>query len=502
MNLEDIDKLSNENLIKIIKKYEIPHNNSLSRDNAIKLVKDFFIKKKKKKENNTDVKSVNINRSNRQRRMSSANSTVTKRDNIPSSDVKHIRDRRMSQPTTTDEKKQAQINHELKQNQYKGQKEILEELNKKMPIYDKHGIYPPQNRLVAIGDVHGDLKVTLISLKLAGVIDKDIHPYNFDINKVEWIGGSTWIVQTGDQIDRCRPDNWDKDCIENLDDVEEDEGNNMLIIKLFKLLDDKAKQFGGRVITLVGNHELMNVDRDFRYVSPQEFLEFVPIKDRVSKKTKDGLPLGYYHRAKAFERGGSIATYYATHKKSVVIVGSWLFVHGGFSHSLSQKLTIQEINELVQKWLLNKTNENEEELFDEIFRQDDDLSPFWCRLFAEENNEGENTEEGFNHLLNILNKRNKKLMPIKGMVIAHTPQYMHDRYLNSLYGNRLWRIDVGMSRAFGKHDMCGDNKYRQIQVLIINNDNSFEVKKQPFNGRQPGPGIGDVADLNLTGFLK
>ena len=42
MNLEDIYKLSNENLIKIIKKYEIPHNNSLSRDNAIKLVKIFL----------------------------------------------------------------------------------------------------------------------------------------------------------------------------------------------------------------------------------------------------------------------------------------------------------------------------------------------------------------------------------------------------------------------------------------------------------------------------
>ena len=107
MNLEDIDKLSNENLMKIIKKYNIPHNNSLSRDNAIDLVKNFFINKMKKKENNSDVKSVNINRSNRQRRMSSANSTVTKRDNIPSSDVKHIRDRRMSQPTTTDEKKKS-----------------------------------------------------------------------------------------------------------------------------------------------------------------------------------------------------------------------------------------------------------------------------------------------------------------------------------------------------------------------------------------------------------
>ena len=207
MNLEDIDKLSNADLIKIIKKYKIAHSNgSLSRDNAIQLVKTFFISKMNKKQTNSDVKNVNINRSNRQRRMSSANSTVTKRDNIPTADIKHIRDRRMSQPTTTDEKKKAQIDHELKNNQYEGQKEIIAELNKKMPLYDKLGIYPPQKRLIAIGDVHGDLKVTLISLKLAGVIDKDIHPYNFDINKIEWIGGSTWIVQTGDQIDRCRPD--------------------------------------------------------------------------------------------------------------------------------------------------------------------------------------------------------------------------------------------------------------------------------------------------------
>ena len=491
--MENIDKLSNDQLIQIIKKYKICELKPMSREQALEYVKRFM-------ESKTNTKSVTINKP-RQRRNSTANSTQIKRTGIPQNDVKHIRDRRMSEPSTNKEKAVAKRDSIDKQTQNRETNRVIQELNQKMPQYDNVGLYPPAKRLVAIGDVHGDLKVTLIVLKLAEVISKDVFPSNFNINTIKWTGGSTWIVQTGDQIDRCRPDNWNNDCIEDLDDVEEDEGNNMVIIKLFQLLDDQARKVGGRVITLLGNHELMNVDRDFRYVSPKEFLEFVPERDRTSRYTKDGLPLGYYHRLKAFERGGSLARFYAQNKKSVIQVGSWIFVHGGFSHAIAKKLTIHEINTLVKKWLLKQTDEREEELFDEIFRGDDDISPFWCRLYAEEDDEDENTEQGFNHLIEILNKRNKRLMPIKGMVIAHTPQYMHDRYLNSRYNNRLWRIDVGMSRAFGKHGCEGDNKYRQIQVLVINNDKEFEVKRQPFHGRQFAPGMGERAELNKPSFL-
>ena len=155
-----------------------------------------------------------------------------------------------------------------------------------MKAYDEYGLYPTQKRVIAIGDLHGDLRVTLSALRLANVIGDNIFPHN--VNEIQWTGGDTWVIQLGDQIDRCRPDNWAKNCIENLNDVVEDEGNNMMIIQIFQKLDAQAKKAGGRVLGMIGNHELMNVDRDFRYVSPKEFLEFVPPNERHIKYTDDG----------------------------------------------------------------------------------------------------------------------------------------------------------------------------------------------------------------------
>src|SRR4051812_8948477 len=51
---------------------------------------------------------------------------------------------------------------------------------------------PAPERLVAIGDLHGDLDATRAVLRLAGAIgDGD-----------RWIGGKLVVVQTGDQLDR------------------------------------------------------------------------------------------------------------------------------------------------------------------------------------------------------------------------------------------------------------------------------------------------------------
>ena len=506
MNI-NLSKLSDREIAQLCIKHDIIETSQLrncTRKQVIAEIEKWCIAKKEKYKSrpramsDPNIKSVKVvetqsSKPVRQRRNSAPQAVLKNHKSPPKPSIN--RERRMSEPLTPQEKVNARDDHQMKQQYQKSQEQVQQELlQQNMAKYDALGIYPPVKRLIAIGDLHGDLRVTLIALKLAGVISKDIFPYN--VQNIQWTGGSTWIVQLGDQIDRCRPDNWVKNCIEDLSDVVEDEGNNMMIIQIFQKLDAQAKKVGGRVLGMIGNHELMNIDRDFRYVSPQEFLEFVPPNERHKKKTDDGYPYGYYHRLKVFERGGNIAKHYALQKKSITIVGKNLFIHGGLSHDLATKYSLHEMNEIVKKWLLKKSNTKEEEIFDEIFRDDDDMSPFWCRIFGEDD-DSDNTENNFDNLLNILNRKNKLLQPVKGMVIAHTPQFMDGKYLNSIYNDRLWRVDVGMSRAFGEHSECGEDKYRQPQVLVIHNNNRFEVRRKPFNSeRYPVDGIGSKVDLS------
>jgi hypothetical protein len=496
MRLNDIDfnNFSDKELLTICLKYKLIESHQLTqttRKDLLVLIRSFIERKLKTYgQKDKNIKSVSVNR-----RMSISgnlqkNSINNMKTNGPS---RPTITRRMSQPITKIEKIDAQDTHEKFQIKETCENQVKKEIQSLDPKYDLIGMYPAVKRLVAIGDIHGDLRVTLIALKLAEVIPQNSDQNN--LSEIHWCGKDTWVIQLGDQIDRSRPDDWVKNCIKDFSDVFEDEGNNVAIIKLLLRLDDEARKVGGRFLGLLGNHEIMNVDKDFRYVSPKEFLEFVPEKDRTQKYTNDGYPLGYYHRTKAFERGSNMAKLYSIKKKSIMTVGNFLFVHGGVSRDLANKYTISEINNVVGKWMCKQSSESEDKIFDEIFRDDDDMSPFWCRIYAEDD-DSENTESSFNQLLEIINKKNRLLMPVKGMVIAHTPQFMDNKYLNSIYNDRLWRIDVGMSRAFGEHSNCNEDKYRQIQILIIHDNSRFEIRKKPFNSdRRPTEGIGTRINL-------
>lgn len=361
----------------------------------------------------------------------------------------------------------------------KGKTHSLKQQKYKVDI--KKSVFPKVKKLVAIGDIHGDLPAAIKALKLAKVIDPYIPNSTTDINKIHWVGGKTVVVQLGDQIDRVRPGKLINDlCPSNDSEINQDEGSDLKIIYLFEKLHTEAMKAGGALFSILGNHELMNVDGDFRYVSPKEFKEFGTFfKEDNNLCKKQNLPYGYLSRLQVFKPGGIISKKLALSRYSILQVGSWLFVHGGITPKLATEYTIDNINRYIQDWLMGhddiQTLTNVKNIY---HRDDDENSPFWSRKLSDcdEWNDSYSSNE-FYKTLDILNKKNRTNNSIKGMILGHSPQYMYNKGLNSACNNRLWRVDVGMSRAFGLVNNK-DSANRKVQILVINNDSEFQIFKE------------------------
>src|SRR5579863_1370995 len=127
-------------------------------------------------------------------------------------------------------------------------------------------IYPAQKRIIVMGDLHGDMVLTIKMLKLANLIN--------DQNK--WIGDDTYVVQVGDQLDNCRPNGYD--CFNPLSSDESSLHGNMpqdiAVLNFMTELNREAIKYGGAVISLIGNHELMNIAGNFSYVSRDDIDKF------------------------------------------------------------------------------------------------------------------------------------------------------------------------------------------------------------------------------------
>ena len=360
------------------------------------------------------------------------------------------------------------ISRSLKQNKYK--------------IDIKKSLFPKVKKLVAIGDIHGDLPAAIKALKLAGVIDQSI-PNNFkDINKINWTGDKTVVVQLGDQIDRVRPGKLVNDlCPENDSELVADEGSDLKIICLFEKLHSEAAKVGGALFSIFGNHELMNVDGDFRYVSPKEFKEFGNFfKESPTLSQSHNVPYGYITRKEVFKPGGTLAKKLAHSRYSIIQVGSWLFVHGGITSQMASEYTIDDVNRHIKDWLVGHNDIETLSHTNNIYHRDDDEnSPFWSRTFSDCQNWDElKSTKHFYHTLNVLNKKNNRQpnTAIKGMIVGHSPQFMYGKGLNSTCNNKLWRGDVGMSRAFGElNNNDRETLNRRVQVLEIINDTEFRI---------------------------
>ena len=99
-------------------------------------------------------------------------------------------------------------------------------------------------RVVAIGDIHGEIDGFKRILQAAGLADAS----------GRWTGGRTQLIQTGDYTDRG--------------------AGTRAVLDLLMALESQAKRDGGRAFALLGNHEVMNLIGDTRDVTPEIFATF------------------------------------------------------------------------------------------------------------------------------------------------------------------------------------------------------------------------------------
>lgn len=326
-------------------------------------------------------------------------------------------------------------------------------------------------RLVAIGDVHGDFEQLLNALLLAGVVSEELDENDEDGGTFfAWVGGNTILVQIGDVLDRGP--------------------NELPCWQLLAELSRQAETKGGRVINLYGNHELWTsigfyqLDQERYYENLdyddgmddhfeaafghhlEESLEETESDWRNSRVLNDLVTNGIQlHPRKvaarwaAMEPGGLMAKHFLSKFKIAVQVGETLLVHAGMvPEHLDRFGGITGMNEATRHWILKQAprvgrtslfippNDPEGRLrsylssMPDFFMEGDDNphSPIWMRDYSLPPDEIPHNPEAGIMLDEVLRRVNASRI-----VIGHTPQSC----INAALNGKAWRIDVGMSRG-------------------------------------------------------
>ncbi|XP_071709406.1 shewanella-like protein phosphatase 2 [Rutidosis leptorrhynchoides] len=310
---------------------------------------------------------------------------------------------------------------------------------------------PSPERLVALGDLHGDLDKSKQAFRLAGLIDSE------DC----WSGGSSTVVQIGDVLDKG--------------------GQELKILYLLEKLKRQAVKAGGNVITIHGNHEFMNMDGNFWSTHPSGLDEFrhwakwFRIGNDIKclcdglekpKDIYDGIPLcfkgvkqeyveGFRARIAALRPTGPIATRFLSKNLTAVVVGESLFVHGGmFPEHAAYGL--ERLNNDVRDWIFGLSDK----VSSDLYKTRDSI--VWLRNFGEKVVEDCDCSK-LEHVL-------ERIPGAKRMIIGHTIQ---KGGINGACDNKAIRIDVGMSKGCinGLPEVLEISKNSGLRILTSNQMN-------------------------------
>lgn len=283
-------------------------------------------------------------------------------------------------------------------------------------------------RIVAVGDLHGDMAQAQRALELAGVLGWSAQ------GRVEWVGGDTTLVQVGDILDR---------------------GSQELgIFSLLRQLAVGAQQAGGAVHILIGNHEVLNVSGDFRYVTRGAFAESRTVLERMMGPEaaaealsggQDGAAAGANPKKQEWEEtlrarlmlfspGGPVARELSQHS-TILMVNDTVFAHGGLLPE-HVEYGLENLNAAVSRWMRGEGDESVEAALQLAAGNSD--SVVWNRQYAKE----QFTEREREVSCALLARTLAAIPGAKRLVVGHTPQLSG---CTCECNGQIWRVDVGMS---------------------------------------------------------
>lgn len=251
--------------------------------------------------------------------------------------------------------------------------------------------YLEVDSVYVLGDVHGRYQELIKLLKAAKVIDENLL----------WSAGSSHAVFLGDLFDRG-------------DDVTR-------VLWFIYQLEQQAEEQGGKVHLVLGNHEIMTMTNDLRYVGRKEL----------------GIAVGHGKKYdELFHPLHSHLGKWLRSKTSVLRMGQLLFAHGGIIRLPARSL--EDFNKKAYDYMskdyyfdLMKPAADSSRYDAQLWEKARDFfyheeSPYWYRGYVVDN-------ELQNELRQMLRKYDSKIH-----IVAHTPV----KTISSRYNGNLLTTDL------------------------------------------------------------
>ena len=268
--------------------------------------------------------------------------------------------------------------------------------------YPEKSTFKKIKKIAALSDLHGQYDLTIELLKNNRIIDENLN-WNFDKGH---------LVINGDIFDRG------------------DKVNELLWL-IYKL-EIQAKDKGGQVHYLLGNHEYMILQKDLRYITDKYKTSSYLLDIDYDKLYGNNTVLGRWLRS----------------KPSIIKINDIVFTHGGVSEEFLEKhgVDLDGINAMMRK---NNTFTKEQlkstNYYDLYYGQ---KGLIWYRGYFEKY-EANLTDKNINKILKLLNANT--------IVVGHTTQ----EKIVPLFNNRIFGVDSGL-----KYGLDGE-------VLIIKNNRFY-----------------------------